>query len=78
MLAPTAKMADLKFKYQACPIAETRDREWVDRLRTFEDFIANGPLAADGIRDSEPRDQAWIRSLAPDLHDLLLETFPEP
>lgn len=58
------------------------DLTWVDRVRTFEDFLNNGSKTAAlhrSVQITYPSPQSYerdIRGLAPDLHDLILEAFP--
>jgi len=71
----------LKKRYETLtPLPETAigDYTWVDRLRTWEDFLEKGNMVAVGLRQLQisAADYAGFRSLAPELHDLLLEAFP--
>ncbi|GAB6270528.1 MAG: hypothetical protein STSR0003_03680 [Smithella sp.] len=71
----------LKKRYEAlAPLPETAigDYTWVDRLRTWEDFLEKGNMVAVGLRQLQisAADYAGFRALAPELHDLLLEAFP--
>ena len=57
------------------------DTSWVDRVRTFADFESNGQNTADFIRKLQVMSPSTyekdFRSLAPELHDFLLEVFPK-
>jgi len=62
------------------------EREWPDRLRTWDDFVHFGPLVAEDFRElsaDERAGQAYAkgeyerrRAMAPDLLDLVFEAFP--
>jgi len=70
----------LKKRYEALTLPETAigDYTWVDRLRTWEDFLEKGKIVAVGLRQLQisAANYEGFRSLAPELHDLLLEAFP--
>ena len=71
----------LKKRYEALtPLPETAigDYTWVDRLRTWEDFLENGHKTALLLRKLQisAADYTEVRVLCPGLHDLLLEAFP--
>lgn len=72
----------LKKRYEALlPLPETAigDYTWIDRLRTWEDFLERGSWVAFGLRQlqiSAANYEGSFRSLAPELHDLLMEAFP--
>ncbi len=62
------------------------DREWTDRLRTWEDFTTLGPLVAADFRDLEAiarRGKEWARmeverrrAMMPEMLDLVMRAFP--
>lgn len=55
------------------------EREWVDRLRSVEDFIALGPLVASDFRriaQVDPREFDRRRAMCPALFALLFDAFP--
>ncbi|HQG51841.1 MAG TPA: hypothetical protein PKZ95_10705 [Syntrophorhabdaceae bacterium] len=58
------------------------DLTWVDRVRTFEDFLNNGSKTAalhrsvQIVYSSTEAYERECRGLAPELHDLILEAFP--
>jgi len=72
----------IKKRYDAMqPLPETAvgDYTWVDRLRTWENFLNRGLTVSVGLRQlqiSAANYEGDIRCLCPDLHDLLLEAFP--
>lgn len=71
----------LKKRYEALtPLPETAigDYTWVDRLRTWEDFLEKGLTVSVGLRQLQisAANYEGIRGLCPALHDLLLEAFP--
>ncbi len=54
------------------------DTTWVDRLRSWDDFVENGATVAMQLRRLQACAGAYekdFRSLAPMLHDLLMEAF---
>lgn len=56
---------------------------WNTKIRSWEEFLRRGEETARMLREDkailDPEDyEAEVRALAPDLHDLLLEAFPEP
>jgi hypothetical protein len=66
------------------------EREWVDRLRTPEDFAELGPMVADDFRALRARTKDWNpakaehaareferrKAMCPPLFALLFEAFP--
>jgi hypothetical protein len=73
--------ARFKKRYEALqPLPETGwDTTWIDRVRTWEDFVQRGADVAVVLRRNQisaANYEGDIRSLAPELHDLLLEAFP--
>lgn len=56
------------------------EREWVDRLRSVDDFVALGPIVADDFRalraDGATREFERCRRMCPPLFDLLFDAFP--
>lgn len=68
-------------EYDALKIPEFPDeREWPDRVRSWEDFLANGPAVAELLRRKDgwfPDEHERLRALAPKLADLVLRAFPE-
>ena len=79
-LRATTALARLKSKYEGITIPPTLDREWVDRLRTWEGFLENGPQTAAIILRwlNEPATSTnrELRHFCPELWDLVLEAFP--
>jgi hypothetical protein len=57
-----------------------RQRTWIDRVDTFEGFMANGPTLAESFRaDRADLGRATVdkmRRMAPELFDLLMRAFP--
>ncbi len=79
---PKMRVGQFKKRYDAITIPERRPGEldWVDRLRTWKEFITRGKLTADLLADvfkcndvSEYDRQ--FRQLCPPLHDLLMEAY---
>ncbi len=66
----------LKARYLALPPLPDSpgERRWFDRLRTFDDFLKFGPILAQHLADTDPN-RPWLRPAAPELYDLLMETF---
>ncbi len=54
------------------------DTTWVDRLRTWDDFLQKGSDMAMVLRMNRitAPDYEYIKNLAPELHDLVLQVFP--
>lgn len=75
-------MTELKARYDATPIPPKDpmdwDRTWVDRCRTWEGFLAKGPLAAYGFTNCSNSGRGELRTLAPELFDLVVAAFPPP
>lgn len=72
---------EIEKRYQELqPLPEPgRELTWVDRVRTWEDFLQRGRETAAllrKIRITSPDYDRDIRGLAPELHDLLHEAFP--
>lgn len=72
---------DYKERYDSLqPLPDTGwDITWVDRLRTWEDFLARGAEVAAVLRKNQISAANYeldMRGLAPGLHDLLMEAFP--
>jgi len=69
-----------KKRYDALqPLPETGwDYTWIDRLRTWEDFLEKGLTVSVGLRQLQisAADYDGIRGLCPGLHDLVLEAYP--
>jgi hypothetical protein len=69
----------IKKRYDALqPLPDTGwDYTWIDRIRTWETFCDRGLDVSIGLRQLQMSVANYkeIRSLAPDLHDLLLEAF---
>lgn len=69
-----------KKRYDALqPLPETGwDYTWIDRLRTWEDFLEKGLTVSVGLRQLQisAADYEGIRGLCPGLHDLVLEAYP--
>jgi hypothetical protein len=51
------------------------EREWVDRLRTFEDFVGFGPLVIESFAGICAEEAERRRQMAPELYELLREAF---
>lgn len=51
------------------------EREWVDRLRSFDDFLRLGPLVWESFSLVSRRDHERMRQLAPELYELLRDSF---
>lgn len=56
---------------------------WSTKIRNWEEFQGKGEETARMLREDkailDPEDyEAEVRAVNPDLHDLLLEAFPEP
>jgi len=61
------------------------EREWPDRLRSWDDFVQFGPLVAEQFRALTVDERAGrsrargelerLRTMAPDLADLVLRAF---
>jgi hypothetical protein len=71
----------IKERYEALqPLPDTAvgDYTWVDRLRTWDDFLDKGLTVSVGLRQLQisAANYDGIRGLCPGLHDLLLEAFP--
>jgi hypothetical protein len=71
----------IKKRYEALqPLPDTGwDTTWIDRLRTWGDFLARGQEVAASLRKlqiSAADYEGDFRSLCPGLHDLLMEAFP--
>lgn len=88
MLDPRSKEFEEKFRarYEALfPEIDARrlpgDRNWLDRVASWEDFLIHGADAARCLRPSPdawfPEEQIAERNLYPQLADLVLEAFPE-
>ncbi len=74
-------LTDIKKRYDALyPLPDTGwDYTWVDRLRTWEDFLEKGRTVSLGLRQlqvSAANYEGDMRGLAPALHDLLMDAFP--
>lgn len=54
------------------------EREWPDRLRTFDDFIELGPLVVESFDWSDADELRRLRAMAPELWALLLESYGTP
>lgn len=73
----------IRRRYRAIKIPEMiGDNYWGDRLRTWEDFVKRGDQVARLLRKLKvtfPDDiyERDFRSLCPELHDLVMEVFPE-
>ncbi len=74
---------EIRRRYEALqPLPDTGwDLTWIDRIRTYDDFWANGRATAGLLRKLQRSSASTyendFRSLAPALHDLLLDAFPE-
>jgi len=70
----------IKKRFEALqPLPETGwDYTWIDRLRTWDDFLEKGLTVSVGLRQLQisAANYEGIRGLCPALHDLLLEAFP--
>ncbi|NPU85544.1 MAG: hypothetical protein HPY65_13790 [Syntrophaceae bacterium] len=70
----------IKKRYDALqPLPETGwDYTWIDRLRTWEDFLEKGLTVSVGLRQLQisAADYEGIRGLCPGLHDLVLDAYP--
>lgn len=74
------KISKFKKRYEALTIPEQRAGEfdWVDRLRTWTEFVRMGKRVADLLeqlsKTNDPEEyHRQFRSLCPELHDLLME-----
>lgn len=69
-----------KKRYDALqPLPDTGwDYTWIDRLRTWEEFLEKGLTVSVGLRQLQisAANYEGFRDLCPGLHDLLLEAFP--
>lgn len=52
------------------------EREWPDRLRTWEDFERLGPIVAGQFRRIGAYERERRRAMAPELFELLVRAFP--
>ena len=71
----------IKKRYDALqPLPETGwDTTWIDRLRTWDDFLERGADVSTSLRLNQVSAADYegdIRCLCPALHDLLMEAFP--
>jgi hypothetical protein len=71
------RFEDLKF----LPMYE--NGVWNTKIRNWEEFLKKGEETAKILREDrailDPEDyEVEVRAVAPDLHDLLMEAFPEP
>ena len=71
----------LKKRYDALqPLPDTGwDTTWIDRLRTWEDFLERGREVSTVLRLNQVSAADYegdMRGLCPALHDLLMEAFP--
>ncbi|PKN35642.1 MAG: hypothetical protein CVU61_02130 [Deltaproteobacteria bacterium HGW-Deltaproteobacteria-19] len=70
----------IKKRYDALqPLPETGwDYTWIDRLRTWEDFLEKGLTVSVGLRQLQisAANYEGIRGLCPGLHDLVLDAYP--
>lgn len=70
-------LEQLRARYDALgPLPEfPGEREWVDRLRTFDDFVEFGPLTWDTFVGISKREHERMRTMAPELYELLRQAF---
>jgi hypothetical protein len=87
MLDPRSKEFEERFRarYEAlAPAIDGRrlpgERNWLDRVASWEDFVAHGANAARCLRPSPdawfPEEHTAERALYPELAELVLEAFP--
>ena len=76
------RLLEYKKRYDALTIPEQRigEFDWVDRLRTWPEFVEMGQRVADLLESlfkSEGKREydRQFRSLCPPLHDLLMDAF---
>ena len=76
------RLQKFKKRYDALTIPEQMAGEWtwVDRLRTWEEFVRMGPRVADlpeqlSNTNTPEEYHRQFRSLCPELHDLLMEAY---
>lgn len=51
------------------------ERQWVDRLRTFDDFIELGPLVIESFDWQDTDELRRLHDMAPELWTLLLDAY---
>ena len=75
--APAIPLNELRAAYEALGELPTFPGEttWVDRLRSFDDFLERGPSVADWFH-LNPRNAPTMARIAPELHALLMRAFP--
>ena len=70
---------DVKKRYEALGEvpAVPGEREWVDRITTFEDFMTRGPEVVAHFNTSPDMqdNREWLRNISPGHWDLLFEVF---
>jgi hypothetical protein len=76
------KLQEYKKRYEALhPLPEfPGETTWVDRLRTWPEFVERGQSVADLLEklfksEGKGEYQEQFRSLCPPLHDLLMDAF---
>jgi hypothetical protein len=53
------------------------EREWPDRMRTWEGFVSAGPMVAKDLRGyGDAEEAARLQAMCPDLAALVLEAYP--
>ena len=83
-MLPNSRLSRFKDRFEdlkSLPMYE--NGVWSTRIRNWEEFLRKGEETARMLREDRailgPEDyEAEVRALNPDLHDLLLEAFPEP
>jgi hypothetical protein len=87
-----AKVSNFKERYNDLqPLAKLPEEIWVDRIRTWRDFVEKGEAVASflvhrykvnieekGEEEGAQEYDKKIRQLHPSLHDLLMEYFDHP
>lgn len=71
-------IAEIKRRYtELLPVPHiTGEREWVDRITTFEHFMEFGPMISEHLSNVGEREKDRLREMAPRHYDLLVEAFP--
>ena len=68
---------ELKSRYERLlPVpAIPGEREWVDRVTTYDDFLKMGPEVIESLKKMGEEDRQRVRKFATELYDLLMEAF---
>ena len=76
-MKPTIPLDLLRARHDALPpLAEfPGEREWVDRVRTFDEFLRLGPKMIESFDGLDTEEVGRRRQMAPELYELLREAF---